>query len=141
MKDFSRISSDLPTRIENNPHLEMSSEECEKYQIYAHSDFRENKLDCSGLYMKHSFLLMAMAQQFVVRKIENNTLTLFSSEDDIRQYRCGVRVHPIAPISFLCTTFVNYARHRSNNVTVGPGRRNQMGRLSSNPHTSIHFFV
>ncbi|RCN44451.1 receptor L domain protein, partial [Ancylostoma caninum] len=104
MKDFSRISSDLPIRIENNQHLEMSSEECEKYQIYAHSDFRENKLDCSTVH--------------IVRRTENNNLILFSSEDDVRQYWSGLRVHPIASILFLYTTFVNYARHRSNKYSI-----------------------
>ncbi|KAL6725236.1 hypothetical protein Aduo_007301 [Ancylostoma duodenale] len=51
MKDLSRISSDLPVRIEDNRHLEMFSEECEKYQTYAQIDFRKNKLDCSALRM------------------------------------------------------------------------------------------
>ncbi|KAL6725234.1 hypothetical protein Aduo_007300 [Ancylostoma duodenale] len=48
-KNLNRMLSDLPTRIENNPRLEMSLDDCDSYQRSAQIDFRNNKMDCLAL--------------------------------------------------------------------------------------------
>ncbi|EYC19881.1 hypothetical protein Y032_0023g765 [Ancylostoma ceylanicum] len=43
--------SERPTRIENNPRLQMSLDDCNLYQASARIDFRNNKMDCFALRM------------------------------------------------------------------------------------------
>ncbi|RCN50165.1 receptor L domain protein, partial [Ancylostoma caninum] len=54
VKNLYRMLSDLPTRIENNPRLEMSLDDCDSYQSSAQIDFRNNKMDCLALRRKSS---------------------------------------------------------------------------------------